>query len=152
MNYFVARPNFPPTPPAFHSGSCISTAIGGPGCIPSYGVPTKYVNNPYGAEYINQLQANARSNYNSLQSSLRVNNWRGVTSIINYVWSHSLDTASDSFDFEPNAAQPNDSNNPNKEYGNSNFDIRNRFTWIFAYDLPHMGGDWQKLEERLGGQ
>jgi hypothetical protein len=123
---------------------------GGPGCISSFGVPTKYVNNPYGAEYINQLQANARSNYNSLQTSLRVNNWRGVTSIVNYVWSHSLDTASDSFDFEPNAAQPNDSNNPNKEYGDSNFDIRNRFTWIFAYDLPHMGGDWQKLKNGWG--
>jgi outer membrane receptor protein involved in Fe transport len=123
---------------------------GGPGCIASYGVPTNYANNPYGAEYINQLQANARSNYNSLQASVRVNNWRGVTSVVNYVWSHSLDTASDSFDFEPNASQPNDSNNPNKEYGNSNFDIRNRFTWIFAYDLPHMGGDWQKLKNGWG--
>ncbi len=123
---------------------------GGPGCISSYGVPTNYVNNPYGAEYINQLQANARSNYNSLQTSFRVNNWNGITSVVNYVWSHSLDTASDSFDFEPNASQPNDSNNPNKEYGNSNFDIRNRFTWIFAYDLPHMGGDWQKLKNGWG--
>ncbi|MGA8036063.1 MAG: TonB-dependent receptor [Candidatus Acidiferrales bacterium] len=123
---------------------------GGPGCIPSYGVPTNYVNNIYGAEYINQLQANAKSNYNSLQTSLRVNNWRGITSIVNYVWSHSLDTASDSFDFVPNAAQPNDSTHPNLEYGNSNFDIRNRFTWIFAYELPHMGGDWQKLKNGWG--
>ena len=123
---------------------------GGPGCISSYGVPTNYVNNPYGAEYINQLQANARSNYNSLQASLRVNNWHGVTSIVNYVWSHSLDTASDSFDFEPNASQPNNSTNPNAEYGNSNFDIRNRFTWIFAYNLPHIGGDWQKLKNGWG--
>ena len=127
------------------------TLVGGPGCITaSYSVPTNYVNNPYGAEYINQLQANARSNYNSLQTSLRVNNWRGVTSIVNYVWSHSLDTASDSFDFQPNASQPNDSNRPNLEYANSNFDIRNRFTWIFAYDLPHMGGDWQKLKNGWG--
>ncbi|MGA9480816.1 MAG: TonB-dependent receptor [Candidatus Acidiferrales bacterium] len=123
---------------------------GGPGCISSYGVPTNFVNNPYRAEYINQLQANARSNYNSLQTSLRVNGWHGVTSIVNYVWSHSLDTASDSFDFEPNASQPNDSTRPNLEYGNSNFDIRNRFTWIFAYDLPHMGGSWQKLKNGWG--
>ena len=123
---------------------------GGPGCISSYGVPTNFVNNPYDAEYINQLQANARSNYNSLQSSLRVNNWHGITSIVNYVWSHSLDTASDSFDFEPNASQPNNSTNPNAEYGNSNFDIRNRFTWIFAYNLPHLGGDWQKLKNGWG--
>src|SRR5580693_5794458 len=123
---------------------------GGPGCTSSYGVPTNFVNNPYLAEYINQLQANARSNYNSLQTSLRVNGWHGVTSIVNYVWSHSLDTASDSFDFEPNASQPNNSTNPNLEYGNSNFDIRNRFTWIFGYDLPHMGGDWQKLKNGWG--
>jgi outer membrane receptor protein involved in Fe transport len=123
---------------------------GGPGCISSFGVPTNFVNNPYGAEYINQLQADARSNYNALQTSLRVNGWHGVTSIVNYVWSHSLDTASDSFDFEPNASQPNNSTNPNREYGDSNFDIRNRFTWIFAYDLPHMGGNWQKLKNGWG--
>jgi len=127
---------------------------GGPGCINSAltnsGVTRVFASNPYGAFYINQLQANARSNYNSLQTSLRVNGWHGVTSIVNYVWSHSLDTASDSFDFEPNTAQPNDSTRPNLEYGNSNFDIRNRFTWIFAYDLPHMGGDWQKLKNGWG--
>jgi outer membrane receptor protein involved in Fe transport len=127
------------------------TLVGGPGCItPAYSVPTKYMNNPYLAEYINQLQADAHSNYNSLQSSFRVNDWHGVTSIVNYVWSHSLDTASDSFDFEPNASQPNDSNRPNLEYGDSNFDIRNRFTWIFAYNLPHMDGDWQKLKNGWG--
>jgi len=57
----------------------------------------------------------------------------------NYVWSHSLDNSSDGEDFEPNAAQPNDSTNPQLEYGNSNFDIRNRFTWIFSYQLPKMG-------------
>jgi hypothetical protein len=134
--------------PACFAGT---TLIGGPGCItPSYSVPTVYAKNRYGAEYINQLQSNARSNYNSLQTSLRVNDWHGVTSIINYVWSHSQDTASDSFDFEPNASQPNNSTNPNAEYGPSNFDIRNRFTWIFAYDLPHMGGGWQKLKNGWG--
>jgi Carboxypeptidase regulatory-like domain/TonB dependent receptor/TonB-dependent Receptor Plug Domain len=149
-NYYV--PNANPALPPVIGGPCVTGGVptGGPGCIVSYGVPTNYVNNPYGAEYINQLQANAKSNYNSLQTSFRVNNWKGVTSIVNYVWSHSLDTASDSFDFVPNAAQPNDSTHPGLEYGNSNFDIRNRFTWIFAYELPHMGGDWQKLKNGWG--
>lgn len=123
---------------------------GGPGCIPTFGVPRVYGNNPYGAFYVMQEQSSARSNYNSLQTSLRVNGWHGITSMVNYVWSHSLDTASDGEDFEPNAAQPNDSTRPNLEYGNSNFDIRNRFTWIFAYDLPHVGGDWQKLKNGWG--
>jgi hypothetical protein len=86
-----------------------------------------------------QEESTAKSNYNALQTSLRVNQWRGVTSIVNYTWSHSQDTASDLEDFEPNAAQPYDSTRPNLEYGNSNFDVRNRFTWVFGYQVPSMG-------------
>jgi hypothetical protein len=121
---------------------------GGPGCISS--VPRVFANNPYGATYINDLQTTARSNYNSLQASLRVNGWHGITSVVNYVWSHSLDTASDGFEFIPNGATPNDSTRPNLEYGNSNFDIRNRFTWVFAYEFPHMGGGWERLKNGWG--
>lgn len=41
-----------------------------------------------------------------------------------------MDTASDGEDFEPNAAQPSDSNSPQQEYGPSNFDVPRRLTWI----------------------
>ena len=114
------------------------------GCIDSYGVPRIYggafgLNNPYATAYLLSEQSIARSNYNALQTSLRVNGWKGITSIVNYTWSHSQDTASDLEDFEPNASQPYDSNRPNLEYGNSNFDVRNRFTWIFGYELPRLG-------------
>jgi hypothetical protein len=111
---------------------------GGPGCGNSYGAPRTF-NFPYGSFYIMQEESTAKSNYNALQTSLRVNQWRGITSIVNYTWSHSQDTASDLEDFEPNASQPYDSTRPNLEYGNSNFDVRNRFTWIFGYQLPKMG-------------
>jgi hypothetical protein len=111
---------------------------GGPGCGNSYGAPRTF-NFPYSSFYIMQEESTAKSNYNALQTSLRVNQWRGITSIVNYTWSHSQDTASDLEDFEPNAAQPYDSTRPNLEYGNSNFDVRNRFTWIFGYQLPNMG-------------
>ncbi|HEV2178138.1 MAG TPA: carboxypeptidase regulatory-like domain-containing protein [Terriglobia bacterium] len=128
--------------------------LGGPGCINSgvfnAGVPRVFGNNPYGAFYINQEESNGNSNYNSLQASLRVNGWHGVTSIVNYVWSHSLDTSSDGEDFVPNAAQPNNSTQPGLDYGNSNFDIRNRFTWIFGYELPKMGGSYQRLKNGWG--
>jgi hypothetical protein len=78
---------------------------GGPGCIPTYNSASRtYANNPYGAFYINQEEASAKSSYNALQASLRINDLQGVTSIVNYSWSHSLDTASDSEDFVPNAA------------------------------------------------
>jgi hypothetical protein len=113
-------------------------------CNDSYGVPRVFggafgLNNPYATFYLMREQSTAKSNYNALQTSLRVNQWRGVTSIVNYTWSHSQDTASDLEDFEPNASQPYDSTRPNLEYGNSNFDVRNRFTWIFGYQLPNMG-------------
>ena len=106
----------------------------------SYGVPRPFpFQAPYYPFYIMREQSTAKSNYNALQTSLRVNQWHGITSIVNYAWSHSQDTASDGEDFVPNAAQPYDSTRPNLDYGNSNFDIRNRFTWVFSYELPNQG-------------
>src|SRR5437879_12177394 len=90
-------------------------------------------------------QSTAKSNYNALQTSLRVNGWRGITSIVNYTWSHSQDTASDLEDFEPNAAQPYDSTRPQLEYGNSNFDVRNRCTLIVGSERPKQGAGWRRI-------
>jgi hypothetical protein len=106
--------------------------------------------NPYGAYYMLNEESTGTSNYNALQTSLRINQWHGVTSIVNYSWSHSLDNSSDGEDFEPNAAQPNDSTQPQLEYGNSNFDLRHRFTWIFGYELPKMGGSMSRLKNGWG--
>jgi hypothetical protein len=106
--------------------------------------------NPYNAFYVLQENSTGSSNYNALQASYRVNGWHGITSIVNYVWSKSLDNSSDGEDFEPNAAQPNDSTNPQLEYGPSNFNLPNRFTWIFSYDLPKMGGSMQRLKNGWG--
>ena len=119
-------------------------------CIPSYGVPRNYGDNPYGAFYILQENSTGKSNYNALQTSFRLNSWHGLTSIFNFVWSRSMDNSSDGEDFEPNAAQPNDSTRPYLEYAPSNFNIPRRATWNLAYDLPKMGGDWQKLKNGWG--
>jgi hypothetical protein len=108
------------------------------------------IGNPYAAYYVLQENSTGKSNYNSLQSSLRISDWHGVTSIVNYVWSKSLDNSSDGEDFEPGAAQPQDSTNPHLEYGPSNFDVPQRFTWIFGYDIPKMGGGMQRLKNGWG--
>jgi len=98
--------------------------------VTDYGVPRNFPNpNLF---YINQEESSASSTYHALQTSLRLNNWRGLTSAVNFVWSHSIDDASDSEDFIPNAAQPQDSTRPHLDRGNSNFDIRRRFTWNFV--------------------
>ena len=116
----------------------------------SYGVTRNYEDNPYGSFYIMQENSSGASNYNALQASLRVTNWRGITSMVNYVWSKSLDNSSDGEDFEPNAAQPNNSTAPNLEYGPSNFNLPQRFTWIFGYKIPNMGGSMQRLKNGWG--
>jgi len=120
-------------------------------CINDFSIAARpLAGNPYGAFYVLQENSSGKSNYNSLQASFRVNGWHGVTSIVNYAWSKSLDNSSDGEDFEPNAAQPNDSTQPNLEYGPSNFNLPHRFTWIFGYDLPHLGGRLQKLKNGWG--
>jgi len=120
-------------------------------CITAgYSVPRPYGSNPYGTTYLMQENSSGNSNYHSLQASLRLTGWHGVTSVVNYVWSRSMDNSSDGEDFEPNAAQPNDSTRPNLEYGPSNFNLPHRFTWILAYDFPQTTGNWQRLKNGWG--
>ena len=100
--------------------------------------------------YVNQEQSSANSIYNALQASLHVNGWRGLSLQANYAWSHSIDNASDLEDFIPNAAQPNNSLAPQLERGNSNFDIRNRFSLNFTYQLPRFAGEYGRLKNGWG--
>ncbi len=88
--------------------------------------------------YVNWLETSANSNYNALQASLRINNIHGVTSVVNYEWSHSLDNSSDGQDYVPNASQPNNSYNTAAEYANSNFDLPQKLTWMLDYPLPNL--------------
>jgi outer membrane receptor protein involved in Fe transport len=90
--------------------------------------------------YINYLETSANSIYNALQTQLRIRNLHGLESTVNYNYSHSIDNASDGTDFEPNAAQPNNSYRPDLERGNSNFDVRHRLTWTSDYKLPSPRG------------
>ena len=86
--------------------------------------------------YLDEIETSAESNYNSLQTSLKLQNLHGLTSTLNYTWAHSIDTASDGQDFVPNAGMPDDSFNPHREYASSNFDIRQRVQWYWTYNLP----------------
>jgi Carboxypeptidase regulatory-like domain/TonB dependent receptor len=110
-------------------------------------VPRNYANFP---EYLDEETSSANSIYHSLQTSLHVNNWHGLSSQANFVWSHSIDTASDLEDFTPNQAQPQDSTNPSGNRGDSSFDIRRRFTWNFDYQFPKWGGSLAKLKNGWG--
>jgi hypothetical protein len=75
------------------------------------------------------------SNYNSLQSTLKLRAWHGLTSQFVYTWAHALDDMT-----EYRGEIPLDSFNLKQEYGNSDFDTRNNFTAFLAYDVP--GASW----------
>ncbi len=100
--------------------------------------------------YVNQEVSSANSIYNALQASLQMNSWHGLFLQANYAWSHAIDNASDLEDFIPNAAQPNNSWATNLERGNSSFDIRQRFSLNFSYQLPKYGGEYAKLKNGWG--
>jgi hypothetical protein len=87
--------------------------------------------------YVNQLETSAVSNYNALQVDFALRERRGVSATFNWTWSHALDNASDGQDYVANATQPDDSNRPDLEYGNANFDVRHRVVGTFTYTLPH---------------
>src|SRR5262249_17968140 len=94
----------------------ITVADLGCNCINSYGCPPAVSSNFF---YLNQEKSSANSIYHALQASLKMNAWHGLTTQANFVWSHSIDTASDLEDFEPNEAQPQNSTFPQGDRGNS---------------------------------
>ena len=89
-----------------------------------------------GYTYVLDFQSSAESSYNSLQTSLKLKNLHGLTSTVNYTYSHSIDTASDGQDYAPFQSQPQNSFNPAGDRGNSGFDVRQRFTWLWDYRIP----------------
>ena len=122
-------------------------------CILDFSAPRKNTINlsplaPNSVFVINQLESTATSNYNSLQISLNQRDWHRFNNQIAYTWAHSIDTASDSQDFVPNASIPADSTNIRGDRGPSNFDVRQRFVWSSVYEFPkwealgRMGEGW----------
>jgi hypothetical protein len=122
-------------------------------CINDGTVPRHFSGAPFFSPlfYINFQEGSTNSNYNALQTSFRINDWHGLTTTLNYVWSHSIDDASDGEDFVANASQPNNSQAPIRfNRGNSNFDVRNRLTWNFIYQFPNHRGSWRRLTDGWG--
>ncbi len=102
---------------------------------------------PFGAQYpylafIYQISNQDHSNYNSLQATLTKRASHGLSFTAGYTYAHAIDDASSNF----GGGIPQNSNLPALEYGNSNFDIRQRFTFTTTYSIPGIKGYAQMLE------
>jgi hypothetical protein len=80
---------------------------------------------------INQVESEATSNYDSLQTLLRTTSWHHLSTQMTYTWSHSLDEESGLIPY-----LPQNSFNLKGEYGNSDFDVTNSFSAYAQYDVP----------------
>jgi hypothetical protein len=80
---------------------------------------------------VNQLNSIGTSNYNALQTTLRLRAWHGLNSSFAYTWAHALDDIT-----AYRGALPYDSTNLKAEYGNGDFDTRHNFSATLTWDIP----------------
>jgi hypothetical protein len=81
----------------------------------------------------------ASSNYNALQSKLEKRFSRGLSILSTYTWAHAIDTSPGGICSNGASARdcgPDDPLRPELERGNSDTDVRHRFTFSNVYDLP----------------
>lgn len=83
------------------------------------------------------------SNYNGLQLTATERTSHGLSFVGGYTWSHALAEAPSNWN---GLNVPPDSANPRFFYGNSTFDIRQRFTFSLTYDIPGLKAPGQLLQ------
>lgn len=102
---------------------------------------------PYSAKFpyiswIDQLSNQDTSHYNALQASLTQRTSHGLSFTAAYTYSHALDDVSQNF----GSSVPLNNLVPSLNYGNSDYDIRNRFTFEMHYALPSIKAPAQLLQ------
>jgi hypothetical protein len=96
---------------------------------------------------IRTLENDAYAQYNGLTVIFRQRLFHGFSGQASYTWSHTLDLSSDS-----NAGGTlSQQYNPSADYGNSNWDIRNRLVALLSYELPRFSGSNMFVRQTLGG-
>ncbi len=80
---------------------------------------------------INQIESIGTSNYNALQTEIRLQNWHHLSASAVYTLSHNLDEIT-----AYRGALPQNNLNFKGDYGNSDFDTRNTFVSFLSYQLP----------------
>jgi Carboxypeptidase regulatory-like domain len=105
--------------------------------------------NPYFAD-VDIIESNANSIYHSLQAKFEQRVSKGLSALASYTYSKSIDDASGFFTTTGDPNFPQNSYDLSAERGRSDFDIRQRLTLSYAYDLPiarghRWLGGWQSF-------
>lgn len=89
-----------------------------------------------GADIVQEQESIGSSIYNSLQMKFSKRFGSGLSFLGAYTFSSSIDNISDIFGFKGSAGIPQNSRDLASERGFSPFDIRQRFTLSYTYELP----------------
>jgi hypothetical protein len=87
-----------------------------------------------------------RSNYNGLHVTLNARNYHGLSMVAGYTYAHASDDVGANWDFGYGSGLPQDSTHVEREYANSDFDIRHRLTISLTYAIPGKRGFGQMRE------
>jgi hypothetical protein len=96
---------------------------------------------------IRQIHNDGFATYNGLTVILRQRMSHGLSANLSYTWSHAMDTSDSSNDGGTAMWQ----GHLKLDYGNSLYDIRNRFVGTVTYELPKFDGHNMLIRQALGG-
>ncbi len=96
---------------------------------------------------IRRIQNDEYSHYNGFTAILRQRASHGLSGMLSYTWSHDLDITDNS----NGSSTTMDQYNIGLDYGDSNWDIRNRFVGTATYELPNLPHANAFVREALGG-
>ena len=96
---------------------------------------------------IRMIQNDAISNYNGVSAVFRQNGFKGLTTLVSYTMSKTLDVATDS-NGGSNVMSPF---NWRLDYGLANWDLRHRFVSSFNYEIPLFNNAGNKAVKMLLG-
>lgn len=116
-----------------HSGRDINQA--GPSANPQNLRP-----NPFYGD-ITAIESRSNSNYHALQARFEQRVSRGLSLLGSYALGKSIDDASNFFSSAADPNYPMDSNNWRLERARSSFDVRQRLSVAYVYDLPLARGN-----------
>jgi len=85
---------------------------------------------------IQWFRSGGKSNYNALEASVERSSSTGLSLLASYTYAHGLDNASAANLGSQNGGDFRDFRHPEAEYGNSDTDVRHRFTFSYLYPLP----------------
>jgi hypothetical protein len=90
---------------------------------------------------ITQVTSNINSNYNAFVAEIQNRSLHSLQFDFNYTWSHALDFAQNATTTTSGNSWYDPYSNPEVNYGNSSYNVPNRFVGYAIYNFPTVSGD-----------